>query len=146
EGRSHQIGYPAATDFDYSELAPFFAHILNNVGDPEVDPIFRQHTKHFEREVVEFFADLFRAPPDDRWGYVTTGGTESNLYALYLARHLLPDGLVYCSTATHYSIFKAIDLLAMPAITVRTIDSGEIDYPDLGRALNHHRDRAAIVV
>jgi histidine decarboxylase len=146
EGRSHQIGYPVTTDFDYSELAPFFEHMLNNVGDPEVDPTFRQHTKHLEREVVEFFADLFRAPPDDRWGYVTTGGTESNLYALYLARHLFPDGLVYCSNAAHYSIFKAIDLLAMPAITIRTSDSGEIDYTDLGRALDHNRDRAAIVV
>src|SRR5262249_52812914 len=120
EDRGRQIGYPGAIDFDYSELAPFFDHLLNNVGDPEVDPTYRQHTKHLEREVVTFFPDLFRAPPEDRWGYVTTDGTESNLYALYLARHLLPDAIVYCSEATHYSVFKVIDLLSLPAITIRT--------------------------
>jgi histidine decarboxylase len=146
EDDAHHIGYPASTDFDYSELLPFFAYMVNNVGDPQVDATFRQHTKHLEREVVEFFADLFRAPPDDRWGYVTSGGTESNLYALYLARHLLPGAVVYCSDATHYSVFKAVDLLAMDTITVRTCDTGEIDYADLRRVVSGNRERAAIIV
>jgi hypothetical protein len=44
EGLGRQIGFPAATDFDYGELTPFFDYLLNNVGDPEVDPLFRQHT------------------------------------------------------------------------------------------------------
>lgn len=111
--RAVQIGFPGAHDFDYSELAPFFAYLLNNAGDPEVGSSFRSHTKHLEREVVAFLADLFRAPVDDRWGYVTNGGSESNLYALHLGRKLFPDGLVYCSEAAHYSVFKAIDLLAL---------------------------------
>jgi histidine decarboxylase len=144
--RAVQIGFPGAHDFDYSELAPFFAYLLNNVGDPEVGSSFRSHTKHLEREVVTFLADLFRAPVDDRWGYVTNGGSESNLYALHLGRKLFPDGLVYCSEAAHYSVFKAIDLLAMKFVSVRSISSGEMDYEDLGRALSPHRDRAAIVV
>src|SRR5262249_34503875 len=59
---------------------------------------------------------------------------------------LLPDAIVYCSEATHYSVFKVIDLLSLPAITIRTSGTGEIDYTDLDRVLGRHRDRAAIVV
>ena len=41
------------------------------------------------------------------WGYVTTCGTEGNLYGMLLARETLPDGIVYTSSETHYSVFKA---------------------------------------
>jgi histidine decarboxylase len=146
DDRKMQIGFPAAMDFDYSELATFLCHLLNNVGDPEVDPMFRGHTKRFEREVVEFFADLFRAPGDDRWGYVTSGGTESNLYALYLARSLFPNGLVYYSDAAHYSVPKAVDVLGMQAVRVQTTAAGVVDYGDLRNVIAQHRDKPAIVV
>jgi histidine decarboxylase len=132
EDRQLQIGFPGATDFDYSGLAPFFGYLLNNVGDPDVGSLFRSHTKDLEQEVVTFFADLFGAPDEDRWGYVTSGGTESNLYALYVARSLYPDALVYCSEASRYSNLKAVDLLAMPLVTVPADGCGEIDYGALG--------------
>ena len=146
EDRQVHIGFPGAMDFDYGELMPFFGYLLNNVGDPEISSMYRSHTKHLEREVVAFFADLFRAPADDRWGYVTTGGTESNLYALYLARSRFPDAPVYCSEATHYSIHKAADLLALRLVTIRSTDRGEMDYDELGRSLAANRDVPAIVV
>ena len=89
--RLTNIGFPSALDFDYTELAPFFGYVLNNIGDPYVDGVAGRHTKELERDVVEYFADLFHAPPDDRWGYVTTGGTEGNASGLHLARTLHPD-------------------------------------------------------
>src|SRR5262245_29595357 len=85
--RPFNIGFPGATDFDYAPLAPLFARqLLNNVGDPDTDGIAVNHTKAMEREVVDFVADLLRAPRDDRWGYVTNGASEGTLYALQLAR------------------------------------------------------------
>jgi histidine decarboxylase len=99
--RPYDIGFPGAVDVDYGEVLPMLAYPLNNVGDPYVDGIGSAHTKHLEREVVEFFADLFRAPADDRWGYVTTGGTDGNEYGLHLARSRYPDGVVYHSEAAH---------------------------------------------
>src|SRR5579875_1133367 len=78
------IGYPAAVDFDYSELYPFLNFNLNNVGDPFMDSHVDMHTKEFEREVLHFFAEHFHAPKNNWWGYVTNGGSEGNLYALYL--------------------------------------------------------------
>jgi histidine decarboxylase len=146
QGRGRKVGFPGASDFDYRELAPFFDHELNNIGDPEVSPTFNHHTKCMEREVVDFFADLFRAPEDDRWGYVTTGGTEGNIYGLYVARSLYPDGLVYLSEAAHYSVRKAVHLLGMQSATIRVSETGELDYYDLRRVLDRLRDRPAIVV
>jgi histidine decarboxylase len=146
QGRSRTIGLTGASDFDYRELAPFFDHELNNIGDPDDEPAFDQHTKGMEREVVGFFADLFRAPADDRWGYVTNGGTEGNIYGLHVARGLHPGGLVYLSEAAHPSVRKAADLLGMRAVTVRAAGTGELDYDDLHRVLGRLRDRPAIVV
>ncbi|MCW3844495.1 histidine decarboxylase [Micromonospora yasonensis] len=145
-GRTTHVGFPVATDIDYSPLAPLFDALLNNIGDPWTDPAGTNHTKRFEREVLNWFGDLFHAPADDRWGYLTSGGTEGNLYALYLARARFPKGLVYHSADAHYSLPKCLDLLGMDAVVIRADERGEIDYDDLARMIDLHRDRPAIVV
>jgi histidine decarboxylase len=144
--RRTNIGFPGATDFDYAELAPFLNVLLNNVGDPYVEGIGGAHTKHIEVAVLEFLADLFQAPGDDRWGYLTTGGTEASLYALHLARSLYPTGRVYFSEATHDSIGKASEILQLPKTVLRAGPTGELDYEDLHHVLAQHRDQPAIVV
>jgi len=93
----NSIGYPISKDFDFSEVMPFLKYPINNVGDPFENSINKVKTHELEREVVGFFAKLFRADPNNYWGYVTNGGSESNLYGLYLARELYPKGMVYYS-------------------------------------------------
>ncbi|MFC0033679.1 histidine decarboxylase [Micromonospora chaiyaphumensis] len=145
-GRQTHVGFPVATDIDYSPLAPLFGSLLNNIGDPWTDPAGANHTKRYEREVLDWFADLFQAPADDRWGYVTSGGTEGNLYGLYLARARLPRALVYHSAEAHYSVPKCVDILGLDSVVVRTDERGEMDYDDLARMVDRHRDRPAVVV
>ncbi len=145
-GRTTHVGFPVATDIDYSPLAPLFGALLNNIGDPWTDPAGANHTKHYEREVLDWFGDLFQAPAGDRWGYLTSGGTEGNLYALYLARARFPKALVYYSADAHYSVPKCLDILGLDSVTIRTDERGEIDYDDLARMIDQHRDRPAIVV
>jgi len=139
------IGYPAGMDYNYEELYPLMQYSLNNVGDPFVESGDMQ-TKGFEREVVAFFADLFRAPKNNNWGYVTGGGSEGNLYALYLARELYPQGMVYYSEATHYSVQKNVHLLGMESIVIRAKENGEMDYEDLRETVQLHRHRPVIVL
>jgi histidine decarboxylase len=146
QGRGRKLGFPGMDDIDYSPLAEFAAFELNNIGDPYVDPVFSHHTKRFERQVVSWFADLFRAPPDDRWGYVTSGGTECNQFGLRRARNVYPDGVVYYTTAAHYSIKKIVEDYRMPAVQIRTDPRGEMDYADFARAVGPRRSRPAIVV
>ncbi len=140
------VGFPAATDLDFTPLAPFLAYMLNNLGDPSVDGDYPMHTKKQEREAVATIADLLRAPEHDRWGYVTGGASEGNEYALCLARTRYPGGIVYHSRAAHHCIPHAIDRLAMPSIVVGADDHGEIDYEDLAAQVDRYRDRPAIVV
>jgi histidine decarboxylase len=145
--RPYNIGFPGATDFDYTALAPFFAHhLLNNVGDPFVDGAGTNHTKEQERYVVGVIADLLRAPADDRWGYITAGGSEGNLYALHTARSLHPAGVVYHSAAAHYSVQTAVQLLGLPACQISVDAAGRMDYDDLARRVAANGSRPAIVV
>jgi histidine decarboxylase len=139
------LGYPAAKDFDCTPLLRFLGLPLNNVGDPFADGTYQVETRDIEREVLGFFARLLRAPQDDWWGYVTNGGTEGNLYGLYLARELFPGAIVYFSEHTHYSVSKNLHFLGMRHIMIRAQENGEIDYDDLKETLKIHRDVSPIV-
>ena len=110
----NMLGYPASQDFNYDELFPFFRHPINNIGDPFVEGTAKDNCHKLEREVLKFWAELLRAPKDKWWGYVTNGGTEGNLYGLWLARECCPKGIVYYSEDTHYSIDKNLHFLKMP--------------------------------
>jgi histidine decarboxylase len=96
--------------------------------------------------VLAFFAKLYRAPKDDYWGYVTGGSTEGNLYGLYTARRLHPKGVVYYSTAAHYSIAKNIQILGLRGVAIKTQPNGEMDYEQLRRALLRRPNAPAIIV
>ena len=100
-GGDFMLGYPVSQDFDYSRLNEFLKYPINNIGDPFEQTTNKVQTHKMETEVVDFFATMFRANPKDYWGYVTNGGSESNLYGLYLARELYPNAMVYFSESTH---------------------------------------------
>ncbi|CAM1355229.1 histidine decarboxylase [Tenacibaculum halocynthiae] len=146
KARDTFLGYPVSKDFDYSELYEFLKYPINNLGDPFEDSTYKVQTHEIEREVVNFFAKLFRANPKDYWGYVTNGGSESNLYGLYIAREMYPKAMVYYSESTHYSVKKNIHLLNIPSIVIRSQENGEIDYNDLEETLKFNRHKPAIVL
>ncbi|WOX04331.1 histidine decarboxylase [Microbulbifer pacificus] len=139
------LGYPVSKDFEFEDLVEFLRYPLNNLGDPFGDSTWRVDSRSFEREVITFFAELLRAPKNDWWGYVTNGGTEGNLYGLYLARELLPKGIVYYSQDTHYSVAKNLHFLGMRHIMIRSQKNGEMDYNDLRETLRARRDIPPII-
>ncbi len=145
EGTELVLGYPVATDFDCEDLLPFLKFPLNNIGDPFGASSWKVSSHEFECEVVAFFAGLLRAKPDEWWGYVTNGGTEGNLYGLYLAREMLPKGIVYYSQDSHYSVPKNLHFLGMRSIVIRSHKNGEIDYDDLCETIKIHRDLPPII-
>lgn len=146
--RHYDIGFPGATDQQLTALHTFLTCVLlNNVGDPWVDGWGANHTKDLERRVIEFVAQRMRADMDDYWGYVTTGGTEGNLYGLYLAREMHPDGIVYYGHDAHPSVAKAIRILRMRSVCVAgDPEAGVMDYVDLEEQLDRRRHRPAILV
>lgn len=147
KSRQMVLGYPTSKDFDYSAINHFLDYPINNIGDPyEEGSTYKVHTHDMEQEVVRFFAKLFRANPQDYWGYVTNGSSESNLYGLYLARETFPKGMVYYSESTHYSVRKNIHLLNIPSIVIRSQPNGEIDYEDFENTVRLNRHKPAIVL
>ena len=139
-----QVGYPCNQSFDYSDLLPFLDCTLNNVGDPFHDSNFRSNTHEMEREVIARFASLMRLEREQAWGYVTSGGTEGNMYGIYMGRELFPDGVVYFSQDTHYSVLKILRVLNVRNIMIKSRDDGEIDYEDLRETIRIHRDAPVI--
>ena len=141
---AQQVGYPCNHDFDYSELWPFLQYSANNIGDPFHGSGFSINTHEVEYEVINTFADMMHLSRDQAWGYVTSGGTEGNMYGLFLGREIFPDGVVYFSQDTHYSVVKIMRVLKARNIMIRSQDNGEIDYDDLYETIRINRDSPVI--
>lgn len=141
----HFLGYPCTREFDYSPLYPFLSLPLNNVGDPFTESRYHLNTHDYEREVISFFTELLQAKDDEIWGYVTNGGTEGNMYGIYLAREIFPDGLVCYSEATHYSVPKILRMVHARNIMIKSLSNGEIDYQDLAETISINRDVPPII-
>lgn len=139
------IGYPASAAFDYAPLYRFLGFPLNNIGDPYLPSNYHLNTHDFEREVLATFGQLTHGAPDETWGYVTGGGTEGNLYGIYLARELFPGGIVYHSEDTHYSVNKILRALHVRNIMIRSRPDGTMDLVDLEETIRIHRDVPPIV-
>lgn len=126
----HLLGYPCCGSIGlYEDLARFLKFTINNVGDPFMKSNYLLNSMDLELEVLRFFASLFKI--NDYWGYVTNGGTEGNMFGLYLAREKFPEGIVYYSEDTHYSIRKTTKILRFDNCLISSLRNGEINYDDL---------------
>lgn len=78
-----------------------------------------------ERELVTALAGLAGFDPGRASGTVTTGGSESNLMGLMLARDHAPRGhrRVFCSQGAHFSIRRAAALLGLDGVEPIATDS-----------------------
>jgi len=88
-------GYPYNFSYDLEPLKPFLDYTLNNLGDPFVSGLYGLHAKKFEMQAIHWFSQLYDL--QDSSGYVTSGGTEGNIYGLFLGRELYPDAVLYYS-------------------------------------------------
>lgn len=145
ENTDLHLGYPYNLAHDYSEIVPFLKFTLINLGDPYVESFYQVSSQKFEKEVLDFFAELHGLEKGTFSGYVTAGGTEGNLYGMYLGSQKYPDGILYAARDAHYSIFKASRMMRLPHVVVAATDWGEMDYGDLERQLSLRRDHPAII-
>lgn len=125
------IGYPESADFDYTMIERFMRFSINNCGDWGEYCNYLLNSFDFEKEVMEYFSNIFNIPFEESWGYVTNGGTESNMFGCYLGRELFPNGTLYYSKDTHYSVAKIVKILRIKSQLVESQPNGEMDYDDL---------------
>jgi histidine decarboxylase len=141
----YHAGYPFNLSHDYTALAQFFEFTLINLGDPFVDSNCGIDSRKFEKEVIDFFAKLYHLPDDGYWGYVTSGGTEGNLHGLFMGREMCPEGILYASQDSHYSIAKAARLFKLEHQVITSQDNGEMNYEHFEALLRTNRGRPALV-
>lgn len=138
-------GYPYNLSYDYSCLLDFFKFSLNNLGDPFVESNYAINSRKFEQEVVSFFAKLYKIAEDDSWGYVTSCGTEGNLYGIFVGREVYPDGILYSSKDSHYSVAKAARLYRIKHLVTHSQSNGEMDYEHFEELIRENRNYPAII-
>lgn len=150
EKTRHHIGYPYNLSFDFTDLRALQDFSINNLGDPFIESNYSVHSREFEIEVLDWFAELWdigHLPGMERsyWGYVTNCGTEGNLQGIYLGRENHPDAILYTSESSHYSVFKAARMYRMECVRVKSTPTGHMDLVDLEHKVSQHTDRDAIV-
>ena len=139
------IGYPESADLDYTILERFMRFSINNCGDWGEYCNYLLNSFDFEKEVMEYFARIFKIPFEESWGYVTNGGTEGNMFGCYLGRELFPEGTLYYSKDTHYSVAKIVKLLRIKSSLVESQPNGEMDYDDLIRKIQRDNEEHPII-
>ena len=92
--------------------------------------------------VLHWFARLWEIDQDDYWGYITNCGTEGNLHGILVGRENLPDGILYASCESHYSVFKAARMYRMEAERVSHRVQGGAVKKKKARDLNSRRGRS----
>ncbi|MBF0406065.1 MAG: histidine decarboxylase [Candidatus Riflebacteria bacterium] len=138
------IGFPNNQIMDNEELAPFLNLVVNNIGDPFIGNL-GLNTCTIETEVLNFFSKIYHIEENNYWGYITNGGTESNLHSFFLAREESPNAKIYYSKDSHYSIPKAARILRIDSVVVDSLENGEIDYSDFENKVRKNKDFPVIL-
>ena len=145
--------YPVSRPLDMSLdiLARFWERNSNNIGVHLDEPNRLRGTRRLEREVVRDIASLMGESEADGW--LTTGATEGNLTALWLARQRLKRvgrlrPRIFISKLTHESVRKACRILCLDDIVeIPLHDHAAMDVSALAdRLAEAERDGCGCIV
>lgn len=112
ELRQRMFGFPANMSDDSAIVKHLREketelYLMNNCGDSFEQGNYQMDSKIFEIEVLNLFFEKFDIKKEDGWGYITSGGSESNTWGIQNGFKQFPNGILYFSEAAHYSVLKA---------------------------------------
>ena len=148
--RQYMFGYPANME-DYSFTTSYLRHLeskmylMNNCGDPYQKGNYGMDSKSTEKKIIALVAENFGISEGDYWGYITSGGTESNYWGIREGYNRYPKGKLYFSADTHYSVEKYVfdgeNSERYPYEKIETDSKGRISVPKLIEAVERDRER-----
>lgn len=138
--KDNALGYPASKldgkvfydDMPFLKEAPTLQAFVanpNHIGCHTLGTSEKafKGTQELEREVLNVLAvDIFKAQPNSFDGYISPGGTEANIQALWMYRNYFmyqkqaqaDEIVILASEDTHYSIPKGANLLQLDWIKI----------------------------
>ncbi len=130
--RDYMFGYPANMQDDsfctqYLREIESHLYLMNNCGDPYQRGHYGMDSKELEQKIITMIADNLGIHLKDCWGYITSGGTEGNYWAIREGCKRLPGARVYFSADAHYSIEKYVSDMERTYTRVPTDKDGRMD-------------------
>ena len=116
----------------------FMKFIDTNLGDPELFP----GTKQIESKYISFILKLLNGPKTAT-GLIGSGGTESNITAVWLAKSLSKKSEIIIPKTAHFSFDKIASLMDIKLVTVPVDKNYCMNISDFKKNLS--KDTAAVV-
>ena len=137
----HDDGYilgSMTTKPDNIAVYAYNLFIHTNAGDTKIFPAI----EYFSKEIIDFMSKLYGRCT----GFVTSGGTESNIIALYVAREKTRRKIVVAPQTAHHSVIWAAHLLGMEINSVPVNDNHVADARQINRIVKSNKDKIAAIV
>lgn len=143
-------------DASFLKNSPFMSTLVHNPNHIGCHTLgksehFFAGTHVIEREVIEMCAvDILKGKPNQQDGYIASGGTESNMQAVWIYRNYFiqqhgakrEEVAILCSEDSHYSFDKAANILAVGIQKVKVhTDNREISEDTVLEALKEAESR-----
>lgn len=103
-----------------------------NLGDPGLFP----GTAEIEQRAIRIMGELLGCA--NAYGYISTGGTESNIQAIHAARNEfgIRDGNIVVPASAHFSFDKIGDILCLDVRKAELDDSLKVDVSSVERLVD----------
>lgn len=134
--KNYVFGYPVnlseeSAVVEYLRWTEGQLSYMNSCGTPYEKGNYRMCLQDNELEVISKFINNLQLPINEYWGYITTGGTEGNLWGIREGFSHFPNGKLYFSKATHYSAIKGVNIISNNNYEVIDANDGKIDCEKL---------------
>lgn len=134
--RNYMFGYPTNMTNE-SSLISYLRWIesqlfyINSCGTPYSSGNYKMARRDMEKEIILKIINNLNLKSDEYWGYITTGGTEGNLWGIREGFSKYPNGKLYFSKDTHYSVLKGVTILPNNNYKIISSINGSINKEEL---------------
>lgn len=145
EDRDYMFGYPAnmvagSSVVKYLRWIESQLFYVNECGTAYNSGNYRMSQKELELEIITKIIKNLNLDVDEYWGYITTGGTEGNLWGIREGFSRFPSGKLFFSEDAHYSALKGANFLPNTNYEVIPSCSGVIDKEKLLEKIIEYND------
>ena len=116
----------------------YIKFLETNLGDPELFP----GTKEMEKQFLSFVKDLLNAPKFSS-GLICSGGTESNITAIWMAKKLSGKNEIIIPESAHFSFEKIGSLMDIKLVHIPLDKDFILNISELKNKIS--KDTAAVI-